>query len=417
MRSIDYVMNALNDNDSEEAAKRAMEQAAASRRASGSVGRIGSSSPSIDANMLKMARESNAAAPAVDNDYLGVAEEARDDGSHAPEAAKAYLAYQNDPQYQQLETAKRLAMEKMSGAGAGMLNRITHGGHLESARSTYDMAERSQKMIQQRYLDNLRATLASQPTPEDFDPSKARNEYNRDKGIWEKIITGDRGGTRVAGQTTGPIEKYVDQYGRQGSYEVRPGTTPMVRTDKSVQTTSESISVPGFEGGVAEGLQPMEPLGTDPKTQSEIDENKAQRDAAGALAESRGVVEVSPGGSVFDTKSKKKLFTAQLTPSQANSGGTSSGKDNDGKPTEKDIETLAGDRAKKALSGIIDSTSPDYSKRYDDKVEYYSRMLRHKYGYDDAPKAGIGDTQQRTLRDGTKVTVRRNAQGKWEEVR
>ena len=226
----DWVRAALNDDDEARTAQRYGQAAMRKGRPyRGSGSAVPSGRATLDNDVLKKlatATDGTTSPAGIDDAYLSqTAETAKDDGMAAPEIAKEYLSYRDDPEWKKWDDIERAAMT--SSAWAPIWDANSGGAYSRNKMVNAENARLRKNDIQNFFRDRMSLRLATMPTPERFDYSKGTEEYNRDAGIWERIVYGDRGTRKSTGQTTGPIQKYIDQYGRSGSYEERPGTTPM----------------------------------------------------------------------------------------------------------------------------------------------------------------------------------------------
>ena len=416
----DWVRAALNDDDEARTAQRYGQVAMRKGRPyRGSGSAVPSGRATLDNDVLKKlatATDGTTSPAGIDDAYLSqTAETAKDDGMAAPEIAKEYLSYRDDPEWKKWDDIERAAMT--SSAWAPIWDANSGGAYSRNKMVNAENARLRKNDIQNFFRDRMSLRLATMPTPERFDYSKGTEEYNRDAGIWERIVYGDRGTRKSTGQTTGPIQKYIDQYGRSGSYEERPGTTPMVRTDKTAATTSESFDVPGFSGGSAEGHQPMEPLGMSPKDAADVA-------AKNALGVQRGD---SPLEEVYK-KAQIDLVKAQAARERALAAGGGSARG--AAPTDARFDSWpeayawAHDKAVQSFDEIAKLKNPNWQT---DSLPIVRNKLLADMGWDATTKTKFGTTpapspssggevQTRTLRDGTKVKVRRTPDGKWEQV-
>lgn len=141
-------------------------------------------------------------------------------------------------------------------------------------------------------------------------------------------------------------------------------------------------------GDIVSGMQTQHEYGR----QSELDKQKAaesaahirlleeQAKAAAALAGQREdgrPIEVSPGASLYDPSAGKKLFTAPLTPSQANRGGDG----DNGRMSLAQIEENARRFAETKLGSTIDKESPNFSDRFAQEANAERERLLVANGY------------------------------------
>lgn len=281
-----------------------------------------------------------AVAPGSDPHYSEVQQtqaDAKDNGKMMPEAASRYLAYQQDPDWQKLDTEQSSALGGVGGGFAPILDRLTHGYYSRAKLGAFEMASQKKREIERRYYDSAAINEANR---EHFNYGQQRPEYNQEKGIWERVVYGDKGGRSALGETAGPVKEYTDQFGEKGSYTERPGTKPMIVDKDAVKRgwSTKSESDPAF-GGQAEGLPPMTPLGQTPEELAKVAREKALADEAaaatgahnaqaglyGAQTKKAGFMEVSPGASVLNTDTSRNVFTAPQTGQQARGDGAGKG--------------------------------------------------------------------------------------------
>lgn len=282
---------------------------------SGNVGRGGGGGmrmgSSLDPSLVTKASTHDAALDAkYDQQAADAIAIAKDDTATA-EIVEQYLGYENDPEYQELERQASEARASMNSGGGAGWNWATKGRYFDSLQQRMMANTAGQREIKQRYLDRMNLRLAQQ---EQFNPDKAKDEYNWDTKEYERVAYGSKGTRRVYGKGQMPQETVEDQYGRMVTLPKRPGTQAMVE-DPTINPAyldgeSEEINTPeteAFRGGEAEVYPPMQKLGV-PKSKtlalekeaSAIAENKAQEDAARALEQNRRVVTV-PANSSYGT--------------------------------------------------------------------------------------------------------------------
>lgn len=301
------------------------------------------------------ARTASAMTPKAAPQYTGQEQahaEAIDDGKQAPTAAARYLAYKDDPEWKQADSAASSALGGSGGFGAAILDRLTRGYYSSSKANQFQMATSKKNEIEKRYYNQ---SMLEEAAREKFDTQPSEKKvWDAENRRFNDVYVGSHGTRRLV-PTSAPTEDVVTQFGTKETVQRIPGATPMIVDPTKSFGGSEGVDydIPGFEGGQSEVYRPMAPLGMDPKmsadvrekttaaSENEADTKKALAEAGKAGAETKkieaetrfvGQREISPGASLV-TGGGRVLATAPQTNSQLR-GGRDGGED--GGPTFED---------------------------------------------------------------------------------
>jgi hypothetical protein len=332
--AMDY-LNANDDLDEiKNAAMRASSLAARPRRAGGGSALSKYAMPSdASAKATAYIGENSADPRYVGENQPDVSANAYDDGTHAPQAAASYLdGIHSDPEWQSLDKEHSNLIGDMGSTGYAINDWLSHGRTgSTSANKIQEIALRKRE-IEQRYKDKAIYDAAQQ---EKFDYRAPIREWNREKGSYENVTYGSHGTRKVMGETTGDVKEMTTSAGEKVFREIKPGGSPM-EEDKKVgrlPSTSKYLglgytgtdepteSAPPqygpFAGGIAAAEPAMQKIGETPEEQAkkvaEIARGKsydAETRLRDAQTENARYQPVSAGGSLFDTKDRRGVYTA-----------------------------------------------------------------------------------------------------------
>jgi len=286
-------------------------------------------SPTINPKMLSAAASSpSSGQPALDDKYLtsAVINDARDDGTHAPEVAKlGVMSYMNNPEWKALDAEEKQVTKSMSGAGA-FWNWATAGRHYDSVATRLNILRTQKNDIEKR--------------------------------AWESAaIEASR-----RAQAEAENQKFADDMIR-----------PLVEGAKTMR-----------EGQLHEAT--LKKMSAD--AEQSLAAAEASRALAKERGGKPQYVETSPGASLFDPASKKFVATAPLTPSQRDTGsGPRSGQPANGKfDTWEEVYDWATKRANEHFAGQTDVWKMQHQNWQKEDVPIVVNKLITEIGWDPTSK-------------------------------